>query len=168
LSNEGSTGCALTASVFGLTSQVQLSARWGRANCSTAGSGSNAICTLLPDWGGWSGLAKIDPVEREVKVTFDQWEDVYDFGELDVVARKVIPMKRNGHGHWETTVDLAPGRYEYKFVRDGEWTPDRHDLHPVNSGLPGRVERSGSRETVGPIPRTYPCPSISFRRCQRG
>jgi 1,4-alpha-glucan branching enzyme len=33
-------------------------------------------------------------------------------------------MKRHDDGHWEATVDLAPGRYEYKFVRDGEWIPD--------------------------------------------
>jgi hypothetical protein len=28
------------------------------------------------------------------------------------------------YGHWETTVALAPGRYQYKFVVDGEWIPD--------------------------------------------
>jgi hypothetical protein len=33
-------------------------------------------------------------------------------------------MKRYDDGHWETTVELTPGRYEYKFVRDGEWMPD--------------------------------------------
>ena len=31
-------------------------------------------------------IAKIDPVEREVTVRFDQREVVYDFGELDEVA----------------------------------------------------------------------------------
>lgn len=34
------------------------------------------------------------------------------------------PMKRDEGGHWETTVALAPGRYEYKFVVGGEWIPD--------------------------------------------
>jgi hypothetical protein len=34
-------------------------------------------------------------------------------------------------GHWETTVELAPGRYEYKFVRDGEWMPDLLALENV-------------------------------------
>jgi hypothetical protein len=32
--------------------------------------------------------------------------------------------------------------------------------------LSGRAQRQ--REAVAPIPRTFPCPSISFRRCQRG
>lgn len=34
------------------------------------------------------------------------------------------PMKRYEDGHWETTVELAPGRYQYKFVVDGQWIPD--------------------------------------------
>ena len=33
-------------------------------------------------------------------------------------------MKRQDDGHWETTVALAPGRYQYKFVVDGEWIAD--------------------------------------------
>jgi len=33
-------------------------------------------------------------------------------------------MKRRNEGHWETTVALAPGRYQYKFLVDGEWLPD--------------------------------------------
>ena len=33
-------------------------------------------------------------------------------------------MKRQADGHWETTIALAPGRYEYKFVVDGNWKHD--------------------------------------------
>ncbi len=35
-------------------------------------------------------------------------------------------MHRTEDGHWETTLALAPGRYEYKFVVDGQWLPDPH------------------------------------------
>src|ERR1035437_9662650 len=45
-------------------------------------------------------------------------------GEFNGWAPDATPMRRHSDGHWETTVDLAPGRYEYKFVRDGEWIPD--------------------------------------------
>jgi len=33
-------------------------------------------------------------------------------------------MKRHHDGHWEATVALAPGRYQYKFIVDGEWITD--------------------------------------------
>lgn len=45
-------------------------------------------------------------------------------GEFNDWSPDTTPMKRYDDGHWETTIELAPGRYEYKFVRDGEWIPD--------------------------------------------
>jgi 1,4-alpha-glucan branching enzyme len=33
-------------------------------------------------------------------------------------------MKRDNKGRWSKIVTLAPGRYEYKFVVDGEWQND--------------------------------------------
>ncbi len=34
-----------------------------------------------------------------------------------------IPMKDKG-GLWTAEVDLAPGRYEYKYIVDGKWHAD--------------------------------------------
>ena len=45
-------------------------------------------------------------------------------GEFNGWASNGTPMKRDDAGHWETTLALPPGRYEYKFVVDGEWVPD--------------------------------------------
>ena len=45
-------------------------------------------------------------------------------GDFNGWASDVTPMKRHEGGHWEITVALAPGRYEYKFVVDGQWIPD--------------------------------------------
>ena len=45
-------------------------------------------------------------------------------GDFNGWSPDATPMKRHDDGRWETTVDLAPGRYEYKFVRDGEWILD--------------------------------------------
>jgi len=45
-------------------------------------------------------------------------------GEFNGWSPNATLMKRHEDGHWETTVTLAPGRYEYKFVVDGHWLPD--------------------------------------------
>ncbi len=45
-------------------------------------------------------------------------------GEFNQWSTDKTRMQRNAAGHWEATVELAPGRYEYKFVVDGEWVPD--------------------------------------------
>jgi hypothetical protein len=45
-------------------------------------------------------------------------------GDFNGWASDATPMKGQEGGHWETTVALAPGRYQYKFVVDGHWIPD--------------------------------------------
>ena len=39
------------------------------------------------------------------------------------------PMERTPDGAWRINLELAPGRYEYKFVVDGQWCcePGRED-----------------------------------------
>jgi len=38
--------------------------------------------------------------------------------------KKVHPMKKDENGIWSKTVVIPPGRYEYKFLVDGEWWND--------------------------------------------
>ena len=68
------------------------------------------------------------PTPPRVKVTFVlplcNAKRVSLSGEFNGWSPDATPMKRHDDGHWETTVELSPGRYEYKFVRDGEWIPD--------------------------------------------
>ena len=72
--------------------------------------------------------APMPPAPPRVKVTFVlpicDAKSVSLSGEFNGWSPDATPMRRHDDGHWETTVDLAPGRYGYKFVRDGEWIPD--------------------------------------------
>ena len=65
---------------------------------------------------------------KTVKVTFVLLDpgarQVFLCGEFNGWASDAMPMKRYGDGHWETTLALAPGRHEYKFVVDGNWKHD--------------------------------------------
>ena len=45
-------------------------------------------------------------------------------GEFNGWSAEAAPMKRQANGQWETVFDLFPGRYQYKFVVDGQWVPD--------------------------------------------
>ena len=44
-----------------------------------------------------------------------------DFNKWD---RKVHPMKKDKNGVWNKAIIIPPGRYEYKFLVDGEWWHD--------------------------------------------
>jgi hypothetical protein len=65
---------------------------------------------------------------RTVKVTFVLFEpdakQVVVSGNFNGWSIDATPMKRDEAGQWETTVALAPGRHEYKFVVDGNWKHD--------------------------------------------
>ena len=65
---------------------------------------------------------------QTVKVTFVLLDlgakQVSVGGDFNNWASNATPMKRDDAGHWETTIELAPGRYQYKFIVDGQWIPD--------------------------------------------
>jgi len=44
-----------------------------------------------------------------------------DFNNWDVVS---LAMKEDGDGIWRAKIDLAPGRYEYRFWANGTWYDD--------------------------------------------
>ena len=64
------------------------------------------------------------------------------------------PMDPQGDGSWQAELELAPGRYEYKFIVDGAWScePGRPDAEcadcvPNPFGTMNRViEVSGAAE----------------------
>ncbi len=56
-----------------------------------------------------------------------------DFNNWDPQAH---PLRRGKDGIWRVTMSLKPGRYEYKFVVDGQWRPDpfNPDMVPDSHG----------------------------------
>ncbi|MCM8771293.1 MAG: glycogen-binding domain-containing protein [Candidatus Omnitrophica bacterium] len=44
-----------------------------------------------------------------------------DFNRWDTNSLK---MKKDSKGTWKKKLDLSPGRYEYKFIVDGNWWTD--------------------------------------------
>jgi 1,4-alpha-glucan branching enzyme len=81
---------------------------------------------------------------------------VGDFNSWDAAARRMTRYPKDGT--YRARVSLAPGRYEYKFVVDGEWYADAgadevvpNPYGTTNSVLvvaaPGACECSGSATT---------------------
>jgi hypothetical protein len=69
------------------------------------------------------------PDAKDVSVagTFNNWD------------KRSHRLKRSTRdGHWVATLDLPPGRYEYKFIVDGEWCCEL-GCDQKYSGCPGCV-----------------------------
>ena len=62
------------------------------------------------------------------RVTFlfeaDNPGEVILMGDFNHWNPKKHAMKNDGTGKWKKVVMLEPGRYEYKFLVDGEWKND--------------------------------------------
>lgn len=77
------------------------------------------------------------PVEKQV----EQAEFVLEMPQAAVVAvagtfndwdPRRTPLRKRADGKWTTTVRLAPGRYEYRFVVDGKWISDPKAASIIN------------------------------------
>ena len=67
----------------------------------------------------------------------------------------VTPMVRLDDGKWAKELTLPPGRYEYRFVVDGQWMDDpaATDLIPNPFGTPNAVlVVAASKSTVAARP----------------
>ena len=53
--------------------------------------------------------------------TFNQWSESSD------------PMKKDNAGTWKKAKILLHGKYEYKFIVDGEWTLEPGQMNTVSN-----------------------------------
>ena len=51
-------------------------------------------------------------------------EKVYLAGNFNNWDTRANLMKKDKKGTWRITVSLKPGRYEYRFFKDGDWEND--------------------------------------------
>jgi 1,4-alpha-glucan branching enzyme len=56
-------------------------------------------------------------------------EAVYLMGDFNQWNQKVHPMKQEADGTWKKTIMVQPGKYEYRFLVDGEWWNDPANDH---------------------------------------
>ena len=51
-------------------------------------------------------------------------QSVFVLGDFNDWDETSLPLKKNKKGTWERKIKLEPGRYEYKFMVDGNWRID--------------------------------------------
>ena len=56
---------------------------------------------------------------------------VFLCGEFNQWSPEATPMIRQPNGAWLAKLALPPGRYQYKFIVDGQWVPDREARESV-------------------------------------
>ena len=69
------------------------------------------------------------PEARSVKIVgnFTNWKPTSEYS-----------MERNEDGTWTTTIALAPGEYQYRFIVDDVWVEDRNNPNLVDNPFGGK------------------------------
>ena len=66
------------------------------------------------------------PERIEVEFVYEssQAKEVHVAGTFNNWSSHSLPMQKNGENRWRVRVPLAPGRYEYRYIVDGDWQND--------------------------------------------
>ena len=61
------------------------------------------------------------PLAQDVKLagSFSDWQ------------KKAIRLNPSETGHWKTKIRLKPGRYEYRYLIDGQWENDQRKIEQI-------------------------------------
>lgn len=71
--------------------------------------------------------------ERKIKVDFEYFspesESIQVAGTFN--DWQLMPLEKNSNGKWNLSVNLKPGRYEYRYFVDGLWQNDQRQCECV-------------------------------------
>lgn len=95
-----------------------------------------------------------EPARQRIHIEFhdEQAQAVFIAGTFNDWRSGATPMINLGQGRWVKGLSLAPGRYEYRFVADGQWRSDPAASESASNGhgsinsvlvVPGRRANSG-------------------------
>ncbi len=73
-----------------------------------------------------TGTTKTKVLTEKVQFEFPapEAQAVYLVGNFNNWDTTAHPIKKDKKGVWKTTLSLQPGRYEYRFLVDGNWEND--------------------------------------------
>jgi len=56
-------------------------------------------------------------------------------GSFNAWNKSGISMKKEKSGYWKTEISLKPGKYEYKYIVDGNWWTDPTNPHKMRNSF---------------------------------
>ncbi len=78
------------------------------------------------------------PQRTSLEFTSAKACEVFVAGSFNDWQLRATPLKSVGDGKWSVGLSLAPGRYEYRFIADGEWVDDPKAKEFVPNPLGGQ------------------------------
>lgn len=90
-----------------------------------------------PEHGTKAGPAPAAARETKFAYTNATAKEVFLAGQFNGWSSTATPMQKSSAGVWSVTLELDPGRYQYKFVVDGLWQQDIFNPEAMSDGYGG-------------------------------
>jgi 1,4-alpha-glucan branching enzyme len=91
----------------------------------------------------------------EMKFTAPKARSVSVAGSFNGWDSQRTPLRKEAGGVWRAFVPLSPGRYEYRFVVDGQWLEDPDAKESISNPYGGRnsvlVVRGAPRRAMAAV-----------------
>ena len=73
-----------------------------------------------------SNVTKVKSIQGKIKFEFfaPEAKTVFLVGTFNQWNSQANPLKKDKKGIWKSVLSLEPGRYEYRFIVDGNWEND--------------------------------------------
>ena len=75
---------------------------------------------------GNDGTSKKTTKKVNFSIVAPDAEEVLLVGDFNGWKDNPHPLKKDKKGTWKASIKLEPGRYEYRFLVDGEWRNDNN------------------------------------------
>jgi 1,4-alpha-glucan branching enzyme len=72
-----------------------------------------------------AGQKKKAPKKVQFEFLAPEAHEVFVAGEFNYWDARANPLKKDKDGMWKLALRLMPGRYEYRFLTDGNWENGR-------------------------------------------
>lgn len=72
----------------------------------------------------------VRPTTTRLTCTTPAAKAIFVAGTFNDWSPTATPLKRGPKGVWNADLDLAPGRYEFKFLVDGVWCCEPGNVNP--------------------------------------
>jgi len=98
--------------------------------------GENSVFEVKKEY-DLGGVKILKTGEVLFKFYAPQAKSVYLAGSFNNWSTDADPMKKEKSGFWVIKKKLSPGTYQYKYVVDGNWTPDPMNNKTTDDGFGG-------------------------------
>ncbi len=84
-----------------------------------------------------TNIKRVIPKKVNFAIVAPEAQNVFLVGDFNGWNIESHPLKKDSKGTWKISINLIPGRYQYRFIVDGQWQEDPNCTTFIPNGYGG-------------------------------